>query len=492
MLQKISLLIVLYLTTTTSIIGQSITWGEKIKENPALTFTTFLGKTTEGIQILQQARPFSMASMKSSYQLLTLDNSMNIAKSKDVGEALATESFGDYLCLVQQDFERQGLFSFGVTSLSLDLRNNDQKLVKTLDLFSPTVSDGASSKPKRSTIISSDGSKMAVIADNEKIVANQMMSKEARKASLKYWIASVDVSSDILFKKEIDTKVPNSLCEFYDVAIGNDGNIFCLYETFKKKRQKVVKKNANSTYFLVKHNKNKDQELGIVLEEKIILDAKLIFNSTGNIILAGLYSDANEAFANGYFSLEIDATTLKIIKTNHQPFSESTYKNWKRIGAKLKTIRSEVKEISLNEDGSIIVVGQQVVAGRETSTGAQARSIPVDYCGNIIIFKIKSNGSFDWDNELYGSTGKNSVIPGKADNMKVISQSEQVYIIFEANNEYWLSSIDTKGKLSTKELYSAAKYGNLSPMKTHVISKNEVLLFTEKNENSFFYGLLKL
>lgn len=189
-------------------------------------------------------------------------------------------------------------------------------------------------------------------------------------------------------------------------------------------------KNNGDAFMLARINKTESFEMMVVTEDglnnqKLNVKSGLVFDKfdlkqgKNGIIAVGYYANGTEfkvnwtgsaSFSkniNGLYVFEIDEEG-GVLRENDYPFSIELIKQYKSERQKKKANAKEakgsagitdlhVKDVSMDADGSMIVVGE-VDYIRNEMYGTQQK--PVRHFGNMVVTKIDADGKLVWQKKL--------------------------------------------------------------------------------------------
>ena len=196
----------------------------------------------------------------------------------------------------------------------------------------------------------------------------------------------------------------NNLC----YAVSKKGTAYMLARVNKTESFDLITVNAEGL-----ENQKLEVKDGLIFDE-----FHLIESPNGNVIAAGYYANGRDFKGgwgtaalsiniNGLYLFEIDQEGI-IIREKEFPFSLELINKYASERSKSKATKREadgnagindlkIQETILNEDGSLVVIGE-VTYAREEFFGPQ--QVMVTHHGDMIITKIDENGEIAWQDKL--------------------------------------------------------------------------------------------
>ena len=216
-----------------------------------------------------------------------------------------------------------------------------------------------------------------------------------------------------------------------DFQLDKQGNLYLLTKVFHddsnddKKNRKDTEANYHIEMFMIKSGSNKIEISEFDNKDKFINKLWLFDTSKDFLVCGGFYSNGKGDFddCDGILSFKIKSDGTIYDKAFHeiplevlnQYESEKTKrknekKERKGDGAKFSDL--ELIDLSVNEDGSIVLVGEQYFVVAHTSYSAQGGSrttYTYHYC-DMLVSKINADGTLGWMKKIpktqIGTRGK--------------------------------------------------------------------------------------
>ncbi|MBL4593829.1 MAG: hypothetical protein JKX68_08450 [Flavobacteriales bacterium] len=322
---------------------------------------------------------------------------------------------GDHIYYVFQAYNKKAK-TFSVYSREVDTEKGTFKEIKKLFTTKRPVTMipqlagaiqnaygmGNDLKPKFSVIPSFDGSK---------ILIRYRLKPKSRSDATNYdelGFYVYDNSFNEVWGKEV--KMPYTEKKMNNLAytVGSDGTAYMLALI-----------NANKSFELLSVDANGLKSHKLDLKKDLMFNQfKLAETKKGNIVAVGYYAhglDFSYGFGGGalswnmegLYSFEIDKTG-KLIRQNEYPFDTDFIKQYKSARQKGKVDKRDTKghagindllirNFILNDDNSMVVIAEKNYTKNEWyGTGTQY----VTHFGNMIVTKIKADGSLDWMKKL--------------------------------------------------------------------------------------------
>ncbi|MGH2664612.1 hypothetical protein [Flavobacterium sp.] len=278
-----------------------------------------------------------------------------------------------------------------------------------------------------------------------------------KKPEVKRDTKSFDIIGLNAFDKDLNKVYGNELTMPYterrmnniDYQMDNKGNLYLLTKVFHddsnddKKKKKDTEANYHIELFLIKKDSKKIEISKFDNKDKFI--SKLwLFDSDDYVVCGGFYSNGKGDFddCDGIVSFKIKDDGTIFNKVTHeiplevlnQYETESTKKKnekKERKGDDAKFSDLELKNLCINNDGSLVLVGEQFfITSHTTSSQSGMRTYYTYHYCDILAAKINADGSLGWMKKI----PKNQV--GGA------AQGGMSYKYFNADNSHYLVFLD--------------------------------------------------
>lgn len=296
-----------------------------------------------------------------------------------------------------------------------------------------------------------------------------------KKPLVKKDVSSFDIIGLYTFDGNLNKTYNNEITMPYterrmnnlDYQLDNKGNLYLLTKVFHddsnkdKKSKKDTEANYHLELFLIKAGTSKIEISKIENNGKFINKLWLFDTDKGYLICGGFYSNGNDARKGGAFQSNFDdcdgIVVLKIkpdgtiydkifheipLEIINQYESEKTKKkneNKERKGEGAQFSDLELKDLVVNKDGSIVLVGEQYFSIYHSTslmdgvmhkaTGGGQGSYSYHYC-DMLVSKINPDGTLGWMKKIaknqIGSRGKGGMS----------------YKYFNANNNHYFVYLD--------------------------------------------------
>jgi len=232
-----------------------------------------------------------------------------------------------------------------------------------------------------------------------------------------------DKSFNEIWNKQVRMPYTEEKMNNVDYHIDNKGNVYILAYVFKGKSTEIDLKDGKPNYHIevikVKPNDNNITQFRATLDNKLINSITLYQGNDDDLILAGFYTNSKKYIhdAKGIFYMKIDEEGSIIDKStfefplsllNQNASNKTKRKNKKKDGEKAELSNLSMDKIIVEQDGSITLIGEQVYT---IYTRSGKFMNVTNYFNDILIAKIKSDGTLSWIKKLpkrqYGrNTGK--------------------------------------------------------------------------------------
>ncbi len=236
-----------------------------------------------------------------------------------------------------------------------------------------------------------------------------------------------------------------------DYIVDNKGNIYILAKVFKDvSRDNEKRGEDNPNYRMEVLKLGVDQEdfdiIPIDLEDKFITSIWLYESNKGYLFCTGYYSDNRDRYdANGVFLFKISndgevmdkahyEIPMEIINQNASGRTlKKNKKDEKKDKADLEDL--EMRNLRVQKDGSIVLVGEQHYVRVYTTTDSKGntRTRYVYYYNDILVTKISPAGELEWMKKLPKRQKGGNGIGGMS--FKYFNSGEKHYFVFMDHEE---------------------------------------------------------
>lgn len=358
-----------------------------------------------------------------------------------------------------------------------------------------------------------------------------MLVQYRKKPEVKRDVNSYDIIGLHAFDGDLKSTSSNELKMPYterrmdnlDYHLDNYGNLYLLTKVFHddsnkdKKKKKDEEANYHIELFIVKSGTNKIDITKFENKSKFI-NKLWIFDTSKDFLVAGGYysngkgdksdsdgilafkiSQDGKIYDEVYHDIPVDLLNLneskKVVKKNEK-------KEKKGVGAKFTNLR--LKDLVVNPDGSMILVGEQEFVTHHTSgTGNNMRTYTRYHFQDIFISKISVSGQLDWMKKIpktqVGSSkggmsykyfnANNSHYLIYLDNVKNIDlEDDKVPAVHQDGKGGYLTSVKISDADGSYKKGSILNARDVEDFKLHQFSTNRIF---KVSENSFMFESYK-
>lgn len=290
--------------------------------------------------------------------------------------------------------------------------------------------------------------------DKKKLLVQYRKKPEVKNDKKSYDVVGLityDASLNQVSEREIKMPYTERRMNNLDYQLDNDGNLYLLTKVFHddsnddKKKKKDEFANYHLELFFIK---SESSELSISkFENKEKFITKLwLFDSPKNFtVCGGFFNDGKGDLddSDGILAFKIDKSgkiydevyhNIPVEILNQYESEKTKKKNEKkeRKGEDAKFSDLELKNLIVNEDGSLVLIGEQdfVVSHTTSSMNGGVNTYYTYHYNDILASKISADGKLDWMKKIpksqFGSRG----------------QGGMSYQYFTANNHHYLIFLD--------------------------------------------------
>lgn len=283
-------------------------------------------------------------------------------------------------------------------------------------------------------------------------------------------------------------------------CLDKDGNVYLLTEVFKDETTKKVTKSGDPNIDLEVIRIDKDDKslknTRIELKDKLIKTYNFFEIGTGDIIVAGYYSNDKSMKSSGLYTYALSSEG-EVLKSSVNEFDPNVLKQYESAKNQSKIDKADEKgelgvsklklrDLVLHKDGSITALGEVHYSETNTNANSQSSSSSTSYYyEEIIACHLNPDGKMTWMSKLpkkqigskeYGGLG-----------YKVMLGNESIYLLFLDNIKNLQIEIDKVpkkhidgrgGYLTAYQVpYSSGKATKLSIFDTKKVNDMELFQF---------------
>ncbi len=252
--------------------------------------------------------------------------------------------------------------------------------------------------------------------------------KTANDKADKIGISVYDSSLKLLWSRKVKLPYTSKSLENEDFAIDNEGSFYMTVSVFNSQAEE--KNKLENTYktevFKIKENPKEIVKSKIELAGKSIMDAVIGLDKQGKVRVSGFYvNNDNKLEATGLFSANLDETGLvnSVLKNDipEEIAQQYALKREERINEGTQDEKDKkdfeslkVNDVVYNEDGSMVILGEQrYVESFTTSSSSGSRTTYKYFYRDVIASKLSPEGAVKWFHRLpkyqTGARGKRSM-----------------------------------------------------------------------------------
>ncbi|MHA7056990.1 hypothetical protein ACWGOQ_0007215 [Aquimarina sp. M1] len=252
--------------------------------------------------------------------------------------------------------------------------------------------------------------------------------KTADDKADKIGISVYDSNLKLLWSRKVRLPYANKWLENEDFAIDNEGSFYMTASVFNSRAEEKNKEEYTyrTEVFKIKESPKEIVKSKIELPGKSIMDAVIGLDKQGKIRVSGFYvTDTNKIEMSGLFSAILDETGLvnSVVKTDipTEIIKQYALKREERINEGTQDDKDKkdfenikVNDILYNEDGSLVILGEQrYVESFTTSSSSGSRTTYKYFYRDVIASKLSLAAQVQWFHKLpkyqMGARGKRSM-----------------------------------------------------------------------------------
>ena len=226
-----------------------------------------------------------------------------------------------------------------------------------------------------------------------------------------YFIMIDLVNGSLSWEQKIPIEEKNFDAEFQDILISNDEHVYMLFEL---SNNRYDRKKHSFEVFHFFENSGTTPPIVLSFPEFLSKDTHLALDEkNGNVLIIGLYTEANRSSAYGYFYSKFPSNfSLSepeiVLNQFDAKFLEEVYADRRRINETLDYYF--IKDVVFTEDGGFIWIGEMYREyfrrtnnpyGRDVRNYGDSRGYIDYYNEDMVVFGLDPSGEELWRNVLY-------------------------------------------------------------------------------------------
>lgn len=272
-------------------------------------------------------------------------------------------------------------------------------------------------------------------------------------------LVTFDAGLQQLSDREIKMPYTERRLKFLDYQLDNEGNLYLLTKIFhddsnddKKKKRDLVA-NYHLELFFIKTGTNELKISKFENNDKFISKLWMFDSNKDFAVCGGFYSTGKGDYedSDGVLAFKIDRTG-RIYEDVYHEIPSDIINQYESEKTKKKNDKKEkkgevakftdliLKDLVINEDGSLLLIGEQDYMTTHSSSGPNGMRTYTRYHYNdILVTKIGLKGELNWMKKIPKSQSGSSVLGGMS------------YSYFGANNSHYLVFLDNVKNIDLKE-----------------------------------------
>lgn len=257
-----------------------------------------------------------------------------------------------------------------------------------------------------------------VYSNNQKKILIYHLLPYNKGGNKKIAFTVLDSDLKVLWEKKITLPYADKLFSLMDYELDDEGNVYILGKQYKGKPVDILDKQINFSYLILGYfdEGEEEREYKLAEKDKYITEVRLAVDKDLDLICAGFYSaNKSSSSAGGSFYLKIDYDSGDLTTSNYHKFdvdfltsldSEKRKAKTKKKASKAKAkgkeiemINMDLRRLLLNENGNVVLVGEQNYVRVVSSYNASSKSYSTTYYyhyNNIVVVNFNSDGSVKW------------------------------------------------------------------------------------------------
>jgi hypothetical protein len=261
-----------------------------------------------------------------------------------------------------------------------------------------TMDQTSAKQLKFMAIISPDATKILLLFD----------SKVERKKDAPLSLKVYDRDLELLWEKELELPYQTDILEVHNYAIDDNADVFLMSGRNPEKDQtgpRTIQIGKHAVFYY-SHANNKLKEYSVGLRDKQVVSAIFEVHTSGDLMIAGYYSNDAEFAAAGTFLFTIAAGGGAVKAASLMPFSKDfllKFMREKQLEQRPTLTDYYLDHLLFTKDGQILLVGEQYYVTEAISadpmTGNQQREYRYHF-DNIIATLLNPEGRQQWSAKI--------------------------------------------------------------------------------------------
>lgn len=233
-------------------------------------------------------------------------------------------------------------------------------------------------------------------------------SKYEQKKDVALSIKVYDRTIDMLWEKELELPYQNDILEVHNYAVDNNGDIYLMSGRNPVKDQVGIKSVQMGKHAVFYYNAatNKLKEFGVGLRDKQVVSAIFKVHASGDLMIAGYYSNDAEFAAAGTFLFTIQSGGGSVKAASLMPFSKDfllKFMREKQVENRPTLTDYYLDHMLFTTDGQILLVGEQYYVTETVSSDPITGNRQSEYryhFDNAIATLLQSDGRQQWSAKI--------------------------------------------------------------------------------------------
>lgn len=409
---------------STSLLSQSLNWGEEQEKKASETVSRTIGMIGEGplIELYEQAgNLYGVKVSQKKHFLMVFDSENNLVQK----EALAFEVNGKKLDYLETFFLNDKLYSL----CSLINKKLKKKFLYAYQLDTKTlkpigeakkIAETNFTKSKQSfnfQFMAQEGSIYYSISPNHSYLSLLTIARSSKNDPMDYQITVLDEQLELVWEKNIDkSKVSRWL--LMNMKINDLGNVY-----FIGLRLSTQEKNSKPLrgYDLMAYRNEGSafEAYPLDVDDLVFMNFNLTFGTNQDVVLTGInVNEKNLRKVEGLYYMIIDGTSLAIKAEEQVQFNQQTKEeinNFEDTNGDSYPSRLVYNDILIGKDGDIFLLWEKSIKytyHREGGSFSETFGL-----GDIIVSKISVEKGIEWSSSIkkhqsLGAAHRDQGVPG--------------------------------------------------------------------------------
>jgi hypothetical protein len=413
--------------------------------------------------------------------------------------------------------------------------SHDNKKTQKVTISATLVGlDGVVRQKRQITSLSYDNKdnfpdriKWEISTDTSKILHATWADNDEAKLQTRLFVSVQDNNLAEIWQQNYTLPYNQNELEILNMLVSNTGQVFVTAKNYLDKKAAKKKDGPEPlayklVVFSMDGTSDKVKELSPEIPGKFITDLSINTGKSGELYCGGIYTNDKQGVIQGLFCQKTNTQTGTTELLFRKELSDSDIKLFNiqkdKQGNEGLDPNFEMKNLILKEDGSMVILAEEVFTSHESYTsGGSMKTVTIYNTNDVMVAAVSPAGTIEWikmvpKNQMFGETAKYSsyalMVSGSTlcfiynddkDNISKPVNTKAKPISSFNDAVAAMLTINSTGKAERQTLFSIKKDTEtlLSPKRCAQISSNELFFVTSgafklTGKNIYHMGVVRI